>query len=172
MESQSMVQEWLERRRQLGQDGRDEVWDGVYHVVPNARSEHAEVAAEVLGALRDRAKKAGLRQSTTFNLGTDDTDFRVPDAGWFRASPNTLYVPTAAAVLEVPSPDDETFRKLTFYLARGVEEVMVAHPTERWIRCWSATRLPGTTERSWTEVAESALFGTSMQALVAEVSWP
>ncbi len=67
MESQSMVQEWLERRRQLGQDGRDEVWDGVYHVVPNARSEHAEVAAEVLGALRDRAKKAGLRQSTTFN---------------------------------------------------------------------------------------------------------
>ena len=96
----------------------------------------------------------------------------MPDAGWFRASPNSLYVPTAAAVLEVLSPDDETFRKLTFYLARGVEEVLVAHPTERWIRCWAATGLPGATERSWTEVEESALFGTTMQALVAEVSWP
>ena len=56
--------------------------------------------------------------------------------------------------------------------ARGVEEVLVAQPTERWIRCSAATGLPGATERSWTEVQESALFGTTMQALVAEVSWP
>ncbi|MEZ0164185.1 hypothetical protein AB2L27_05320 [Kineococcus sp. LSe6-4] len=38
------LDDWLEERRRLGQDGRDEVWDGVHHAVPHARSDHGEFA--------------------------------------------------------------------------------------------------------------------------------
>jgi hypothetical protein len=31
---------FLEERRRLRLDRRDEVWDGVYHVVPSANTEH------------------------------------------------------------------------------------------------------------------------------------
>jgi len=32
--------EWIERRRSLGQDLFDEVWDEEYHVVPGPSAEH------------------------------------------------------------------------------------------------------------------------------------
>ena len=157
---------WLARRRALGQDGFDEVWEGVYHVSPNARSEHAQVGVEILSALLRRARAAGLRSAGPFNLGTGPQDFRVPDGGWFRSSPNTLYVSTAAAVLEVLSPGDETFAKFNFYAARAVEEILVAHPTERWVRCW-ANR-----QGEFQDVDASALLGVTMTDLVSEVQWP
>ena len=157
---------WLARRRALGQDGFDEVWEGVYHVSPNARSEHAQVGVEIVSALLRRARSAGLRSAGPFNLGTGPQDFRVPDGGWFRSSPNSLYVSTAAGVLEVLSPGDETFAKFEFYAARAVEEILVAHPTERWVRCW-ANR-----QGVFQNVDASALLGVAMTDLVSEVQWP
>ena len=157
---------WLDRRRQLGQDGFDEVWEGVYHVSPNARSEHAQVAVQVMIAVEAQARDAGLVSAGPFNLGVDEHDFRVPDGGWFTASPGALYVPTAAVVLEVLSPQDETFAKFDFYAARGVQEILVAHPTERWVRAWLNRRA------TFAEVPASALLGITMPDLVAAVRWP
>lgn len=54
------ISEWLDRRRALGQDGLNEVWDGVYHVAPNATSEHGQAALQILIALEPRARAAGL----------------------------------------------------------------------------------------------------------------
>lgn len=45
---------------------------------------------------------------------------------------------TAAIVVEVLSPDDETFAELGFYAARGVEEVVVADPAGRRMRIWQS----------------------------------
>jgi Uma2 family endonuclease len=164
---QPEIAAWLARRRTLGQDGFDEVWEGVYHVSPNARSEHAQVAAEIVAVLRDRAWAAGLVGAGPFNLGVDREDFRVPDGGWFAASsPGALYVPTAAAVLEVLSPDDETFAKFDFYAARGVQEILIAHPTARWARCWARQ---GT---QFHETDDSAVLGITMADLTAAVRWP
>ena len=157
---------WLARRRALGQDSFDEVWEGVCHVPPNARSEHAEVAVQVMMKLGARARAAGVRSAGPFNLGTSPQNFRVPDGGWFRSSPNTLYVSTAAAVLEVLSPEDETFAKFDFYAARGVEEILVADPADRWVRCWANRR--GVFEG----VDASAVLGVSMTDLIAELEWP
>jgi hypothetical protein len=157
---------WLARRRALGQDGFDEVWEGVYHVSPTARSEHAQVGVEIVSALLPRARAAGLRSAGPFNLGTGPQDFRVPDGGWFRSSPNALFVPTAAAVLEVLSPGDETFAKFNFYADRAVEEILVAHPTERWVRCWTNR------QGEFQDVNASALLGVTMTDLVSEVQWP
>jgi hypothetical protein len=160
------IVEWLARRRARGQDRFDEVWEGVYHVSPNARSEHAQVAVQVMMTLGERARAAGLRSAGPFNLGTGPENYRVPDGGWFRSSPNALYVSGAAAVLEVLSPDDETFAKFDFYADRGVEEILVAHPTDRWVRCWANKR--GVFE----EAEASVLLGVTMTELIAEVEWP
>jgi len=159
------VAELIERRRSLGLDGHDEVWDGVYVMAPFAHSNHGVLKSELLHALDPRARRAGLRPGDSFNLGEPE-NFRVPDAGYHRGVPGTLYVPTAALVLEVLSPDDETFAKFDFYAAHGVDELMVADPEARTIRCWHLV------DGAYLEQPRSALLDVEVATLVAEVNWP
>ena len=161
------VAEWLRRRRDAGQDGFDEVWDGVYHVSPNAGSEHGQVTAQVLIALEPLARAAGLASCGPFNLGTGEQNFRVPDGGWFSRSPGALYVPTAVMVLEVLSPDDETYDKFDFYAERSVVEILVVHPIERWARCWQNAVTGG-----YTEVEHSRVMNIAPRELSAQIRWP
>ena len=155
----------IEKRRRLGLDGHDEVWDGVYVMAPHAHSDHGIVEEELRGALFARAKAAGLIPGASFNVGEPD-DFRVPDAGYHRERPGTLYVPTAAVILEVLSPDDETFTKFDFYAAHGVEEILVADPVTHSVRCWQLI------DGSYFEQPMSRLLDVAMSTLEAEVAWP
>lgn len=157
--------DWLRRRRELGQDRYDEMWAGEYHVAPYATSGHGFVVVEILLALAGPARAADLYGTDGFNLGTKH-DYRVPDAGWHAAIPGGLYLPTAFAVLEVLSPDDETWAKFDFYRAHGVREILVAHPTERWVHCWQLQRAGD------RPVSRSEVFGVSMTELAGDVRWP
>src|SRR5215213_7848817 len=124
---------FLARRRALDQDRLDEVWEGEYHVVPAPHFWHAHVQntlAELLGPL---ARAAGLVGAGEFNLG-EQGDFRVPDGGYVRGMPDEVFVPTAAIVVEVLSPGDETWMKFGFFARRGVEEVCIADPRTREVR--------------------------------------
>jgi Uma2 family endonuclease len=51
-----------------------------------------------------------------------------------------VYLPPAALVLEIISPGDETWEKLDFYAAHGVEELLIVDPEEKvvsWmVRGW------------------------------------
>lgn len=58
-------------------------------------------------------------------------DYRVPGGGLFQPGPDAVYVPTAALVLEVVSPDDETWEKVGFYSAHGVGELLIVDPQKR-----------------------------------------
>jgi hypothetical protein len=69
-------------------------------------------------------------------------------------------------VLEVLSPQDETFAKFDFYAACAVGEILVAHPTDRWVRCWVNRH------GAFEEDDVSALLGVSMTELIAEIQWP
>lgn len=162
---QPEIQGWLDRRRALGQDGFDEVWEGVYHVTPNARAEHGVVAVGVLVAVEGRARAAGLWGCGPFNLG-EATDFRVPDGGWFRAAPTGVYLPSALMVLEVLSPQDETFHKFGFYHAHDVREILVADPAERTVACWV---LEGS---QYVPASRSDVLDVSMATVQVEVRWP
>ena len=155
----------IEKRRRLGLDGHDEVWDGVYVMAPHAHSDHGIVQDEVQGALFSRAKAAGLIPGSSFNVGEPD-NFRVPDGGYHRQRPGTLYVPTAAMVLEVLSPDDETFAKFDFYAAHEVEEILVADPETGTVRCWQLV------DGGYVEQSASALLSVAMSTLESEVDWP
>ena len=50
----------LERRRQLGQDLLDEVWEGVYHLNPAPHRRHAHIAQQLAVVLDGPARAAGL----------------------------------------------------------------------------------------------------------------
>lgn len=155
----------IDKRRRLGLDHHDEVWDGVYVMAPHAHSDHGIVADELKGQLFRRAKAAGLLPGDSFNVG-EPTNFRVPDGGYHRTRPGTLYVPTAAVILEVLSPDDETFAKFDFYAAHGVDELLVADPDTCTVRCWHLV------DGAYAEQPASALLDVGMSTLVAEVDWP
>lgn len=159
------LEAFIERRRALGLDGHDEVWDGVYRVAPHAHSRHGIVENELSMALGSRAKARGLRGSGPFDLGST-RDYRVPDLGVHESVPDSAYVSTALVVVEVLSPDDETFAKFDFYARHGVRELLVADPGEQTIRCW---RLAAAV---YEQVEACEQLGVEMAQLVDELDWP
>lgn len=160
------VADWLHRRRQLGQDRYDEVWQGTPYIAPLTSAEHGVAALHIMIALEDHARAAGLYSVGPVRVGADDSDFRVPDGGWLRDRPTTSYMHTAAAVLEVLTPDDATMSKFAFYAAHGVSEVLVADPTERWVDCYELF------DGHYRKAAVSLVFSLGMQELAGRVRWP
>jgi Uma2 family endonuclease len=136
-----VVEDWLERRRALGQDRFDEVWEGEYHVAPAPGRRHARIDDQLGWVLRPLAARAGLVGATTCNIGSP-TDYRVPDRAYFRGGEDLVWNPTAAIVVEVLSPDDESRGKLGFYHQHGVEEVLIVDPDARSVE-WLARGLDG-----------------------------
>ena len=122
------LQALIARRRAHGLDGYDEVWDGEYHVAPAASSRHGAVQAAVLALLSEHAANPRLVVGP-FNLGSAD-NYRVPDGGVLRNDEAGLYVATAALVVEVISPDDESYAKLDHYAEYGVTELIYLDPEQ------------------------------------------
>ena len=157
----------LARRRELGQDRLDEVWDGVYRIAPSPSVAHAIVDDQLTCLLAPYAVAAGLIGIGNFTLGEPD-DYRVPDHGYHRGVSKQLYVPTAAVVVEILAPGDHTWDKLGFYAAHGVDEVLIADPDARTIRLFARQ----SSGLGYDEVAESALLGVSAADLIAAITWP
>ena len=82
----------------------------------------------------------------------------MPDRGYHQSLPQSTWVPTAAVVVEVVSPDDETYDKFGFYPAHGVDELIVADPTARTV--------------TYRQTDGSALLAISMAELHAGIAWP
>ena len=156
---------FLARRRALDQDRSDEVWEGEYHVVPAPHFWHGQVDSDLAALLRPAAKAAGLVVTSQFNVGVQD-DYRVPDGGYHRAPLSTVWVPTAAIVVEVVSPDHETWEKFAFYARHAIEEICVADPLTRQVR-WFV--LAGD---AYEETGASPLLGVTTADLVAGIDWP
>lgn len=159
------VQDWLERRRALGQDRYDEVWEGEYHVVPGPHGWHASVDDQITRCLGPRARSAGLHGGGALNLG-DANDYRVPDHVYLRQAHWALYNPTAAVVVEIVSPGDESRRKFDFYFRSGVEELLIVDPRARTVEWF--VRGDGRFEPS----PRSSLLDVSADELAAELDWP
>jgi Uma2 family endonuclease len=155
----------LERRRALGQDLYDEVWEGEYHMAPAPHPSHGYVGRQLAVLLNPLALHAGLVGTDPFNLGSPD-DYRVPDGGLHRELPSTTFVPTAAVVVEIASPRDETWQKLDFYAAHSVDELLIADPAKR-----SVTWLVLHAGR-YVESEYSPLLGVTAAKLAEQIDWP
>jgi putative restriction endonuclease len=157
----------LERRRQAGVDRLDEVWEGVRHMVPGPSFEHADVSQQLAVLLDAPARAAGLVPTMSeFNLGESEHDFRVPDGGLHRPGAHGVWQPTAALVVEIVSPGDETWQKLPFYAAHRVDEVLIVDPTDR-----TATWL-GLRDGEYLQLGRSALIDLGPQELAGRLDWP
>jgi Uma2 family endonuclease len=155
----------LERRRRLGIDRFDEVWEGVLHMVPAPHSAHGKLDRRVARLLDAPAQAAGLEASGPVNIGSPE-DYRVPDAALLRPGPDDVFLPSAALVVEIVSPDDETWAKLPFYAAHGIDELLIVDPRERAVH-WLALRDGG-----YEPVERSGLIDLSAAQLAAGVEWP
>lgn len=155
----------LARRHEIGADTHDEIWDGVLHMAPAAHERHADVQAQLLEFLGPLARAAGLRPRGEFNLG-EPGDFRVPDGGLRRPEAQAVFLTTAALVFEVVSPGDETWAKVAFYAAHGVDELLIVDPETRrvdWLGLAGAQYAP---------VEQSSLIDLGPEQLSQLIDWP
>jgi hypothetical protein len=158
--------ELIAERHRLGLDGHDEVWGGVYHVSVIAPSEHGDIQAQLLIKLATLAAPRGLVVSGPVNIGLGENDHRVPDVVVLRQRTDLVWVPTAAMVVEVRSPGDETYEKFGFYYARGVEEILVVDPAN------GDLRLFGHRAAEYERIDASLLLGAAVTHLAQGIVWP
>jgi Uma2 family endonuclease len=126
----------LEDRRRKGLDHRDELWDGVLHIVPQPTEWHQGFAGELFVALKPIAEALGLvvrYEVSVFRPGAVKRDYRTPDMLFCLPSQLTKrgVVGPCELVIEVLSPNDETYEKIPFYSEVGVREMLIFDPDTR-----------------------------------------
>jgi Uma2 family endonuclease len=161
------LEELIERRRRSGLHELDEVWEGVLHMVPAPTGPHAYVAQQLAELLGAPARAAGLVPAMhQVNLGESEADYRVPDGALHRTIPRSTWFPTAALVVEIVSPGDESWKKLPFYAAHRVDEVLIVDPEERAVH-WLALA-----DGEYREVTRSGLIDLGAGDLAERIDWP
>jgi Uma2 family endonuclease len=131
----------IRRRRHLGIDQRDEVWNGVYVMPPPADNEHQELSWRLTWAINEACDH---RQDIKFLPGIAVTDradkwtknFRCPDVAVFlpgnpAEDRKTHWLGGPDFAVEIISPGDRSRKKLDFYAKVGVRELLLVE-REPW----------------------------------------
>ncbi len=162
------IEALIASRKRSGLYRLDEVWEGVLHMVPAPSFEHASIGqqlAEILGPL---ARAEGLVPAMQeFNLGDSEEDFRVPDGGLHRPGASGVWLHTAALVVEIVSPGDETWQKLLFYATHEVDEVLIVDPAKRTVD-W----LGLTDDGEYRPTERSGVIDLGPAELAERIDWP
>jgi Uma2 family endonuclease len=156
----------IELRRKAGADRHDEVWNGVLHMAPAPTHGHGRLQWQLAVVLGPLATAAGLEATGEINIGAGAHDYRVPDGALHRPGAGGLWHPTAALVIEILSPDDETRDKLPFYAAHAVDELLIVDPAERQIE-WLALR-----DGEYHGIPRSRLIELGAAELADRLEWP
>lgn len=157
--------EMIEERRRLGLDRRDEMWNGVLHMVPPASSAHGGVAYDLACLFRLQGRNRRLRAFVEPGIFDPEvpemTSYRVPDLGYARPEDVTQRGIEGRAVLavEILSPRDEAYEKLPFYREVGVEELLYIDQTTKVFE----VRRP--LDQAWGVVAADDEGWTSLSSL-------
>jgi Uma2 family endonuclease len=112
------------------------------------------------------ARAAGLVPTGQFNVGASEENYRVPDLGLHREFTDRVWYPTAALVVEIVSPGDESYKKFDFYAAHAVDEVMIVDPQERRVE-WL-----GLAGETYEPVELSGLIALGPAELGQRIDWP
>jgi Uma2 family endonuclease len=156
----------IERRRRLGLDHRDEICEGVYRMNPPPSHEHQVILQQLAELFGPLARDAGLEALVQeFGLGTSE-EYRVPDGGLHRPGAGGVWHPTAALVIEIVSPGDETWKKLPFYAAHDVDEVLIIDPVKRTVD-WV-----GLDGGEYQPIERSGLIDLGSDQLAERIDWP
>ena len=162
----SAIERLLAERSRLDLDRRDEVWEGVLHVIPPPSHGHELLLARLIRLLGPHADMVGLELTGGVGIGVDEHDYRVPDLALHRPGAAAQWHPTAALVVEIVSPGDESWAKRPFYAAHAVDELLIVDPATRTVD-WLA--LAGDEYRA---AERSAVIDLSAGSLAEQISWP
>jgi len=126
------IPEVLRFRERTGADRFDEMWEGVLHMPPSPSFQHQSLASRILNFFIEVwCPRVGGTAAMQVNVSTADRwnqDYRIPDVSVMRSDrvpPGEVMFVQPNVVFEVRSPGDETYEKLPFYAAVGVEAVVV-----------------------------------------------
>ena len=121
----------IAERQRLGLDKKDELWDGVWHLVNPPKIWHPRLNRDLFLVLAPLARSKGLEPFVEICavFGEDiKKNWRVPDQVYARPADAIEEGLTGAELLvEVRSPGDESYEKLPFYASRGVTEVLIVN---------------------------------------------
>lgn len=117
----------IAQRHRLGLDTRDEMWEGVLHMVPPASRRHQMLEAGFVACLLPFVRERGWHLMPEGGVFAADDDYKVPDLVVFDddAASDRGVDGAAKLVIEIRSPGDETMEKVPWYLARGTAAVLV-----------------------------------------------
>lgn len=144
----------------------DEIWEGVLHMVPAPNHAHANIESQLHRIIGPLGRQAGLTMIGQSNLGEGERNFRVPDSSLHRTGAHGTWHPTAALVIEIVSPNDESWDKLPFYADHGVDEVLIVDPQQRSVE-WL-----GLAGSRYEPIARSALIELGADELAEAIDWP
>ncbi|MBI3269285.1 MAG: Uma2 family endonuclease [Planctomycetes bacterium] len=130
----------LRERHARGLDRFDEMWEGELHMVPPPSFEHQDMATELSYFFRLECRRlehgrvvagAGLHDPQN-----PEKNYRAPDLTFVAAGNEKVIsrrgiVGAADAVIELRSPDDETYEKFPFFARLGVRQVVVIDSENR-----------------------------------------
>jgi Uma2 family endonuclease len=125
---------FLERRKRIGADRWDEMWEGELHMPPAPNLEHQDLEWAIESWLRNHwAPRRGSKVYHQINVasrGGWPNDYRLPDLvlltpDRFQINKMEYFDGGPTAVVEIRSPGDESMDKLPFYGRIGVEEAWI-----------------------------------------------
>jgi Uma2 family endonuclease len=125
----------LRQRRASGNDRWDEVWDGVYILMPNPNIEHQDIATGLSTVLRvvvDWARLGKTYHRVNVSDRHDDwtQNYRCPDVAVYlngntAVDKGAFWYGGPDLAVEIISPDDRSREKLDFYARVGVRELLL-----------------------------------------------
>ena len=123
------IQRWMDERARLGHDRFDEMWDGVLHMVPPPGQGHQARGSRLIEMLGPLARAKGWRatyETGVFQPGRDD-NYRQPDLAVYTDQhvSSRGVEGRAELVIEIRSPNDESWEKLPFFAELGIAEVLI-----------------------------------------------
>lgn len=131
----------LARRRRTGVDRYDEMWEGVLHMAPAPAYEHQRIVSAIdrfLGPLCERRARGVLAVAVSvFRDVSAREDYRIPDLTFVATGRQHIVAADGIRgggpdlVIEVRSPEDETYDKFAFFAQLGVREIIVIHRDTR-----------------------------------------
>ena len=129
------VRRIIHRRRRLGLDRKDEVWNGRYIIMPDPDNVHQEFVAELVFILTLVVKRAGLGNVYPGGNISDreekwTSNYRVPDVTVFlndnpAENRNTHWFGGPDLAIEIVSDNDKSRKKLNFYAGVGTRELLI-----------------------------------------------
>lgn len=125
----------IAERRSKGLDLHDEVWDGMYIIMPNPNVEHQDLVFGVGFPLRQVIQDEGLGRvfpgvNVSDRIEDWEHNYRIPDVAVFLNSGaaechDTFWFGGPDFGVEIVSPDDRSRQKLEFYQKTGTRELLL-----------------------------------------------